>query len=349
MTTNRTLSPDALLTFNQQLRGIVQAGIPLDEGLQNIARCLSKGRLRQEMEDVVTRVRQGATLSDALAQSNGSFPPSYINVLVAGEKNGSLTVLLDQMVRHYRRQCAFRSAFLTIVTYPIGVLCFASLILLGIFIFIMPKFIDIFLQMGAQLPFLTQQLMDISDLLIHHPIHFIIIVALVVGLLAHWWRKGDITTRDWHFLSNLPVLSRLYQNIISSSFLAIMGMLTQGGVPLLEALRICQATLIGRGARANIAVACERLERGEKASDVLGDLSFVPNVTATMLRLGADRNDLGRLMLESAEYYESEIEYLQTRAVGLLEPALVVILGMMVGTCIVALYLPLFALPNQIK
>ena len=348
MTTTRQLGPDALLTFNQQLRGITLAGIPLDAGLQNVARGIAKGRLSGEVESVVAQIRQGASLSEAL-RASGAFPESYVNVIAAGEEAGTLTALLEQMVRHYRRQCAFRSAFITIISYPIGIMIPAVCILLFIMIFIMPKFVEIFLQLGAELPPLTVLIMDISYFVIQYKLILLAIAIAGIGYLIHWWRTGDITTRDWLFLRRLPLLSTLYRNIISASFLSVMGMLTEHGVTLVPALRLCRATLISRNARREIDYVCQRLEQGEDPGNALGSLTFLPHVTATMLRLGAEREDLGRLMQESAELYESEVEALQMRAVTILEPLMIVALGSILGTCIISLYLPLFTLPSMIK
>jgi len=339
--------PEAFLQFNQELLGIVRSGIPLDEGLAMVGKELGSSRLRTAIEQAQSRVRQGASLSQAIAEQQGVFPESYRNLIAVGERMGSLGEVLEYLINHYRRQVRFQRTVQSLATYPLTVLTVALVIVCGVLTFVVPKMVGIFAELGAELPWLTRQLMNTGFFLQKY---WPGVAVLGVGVLFYMFLAvSDVTRRDWGFLRFLPIFSRLYRYQVCASFLSTAGMLLQRGVPALEALGLARTALISRDARREVEVAAHRLEQGAPLGELLAQLAFLPNVTAAMLRSSAQRADLPDTMASLADYFDLKVKHTQTNLTGLLEPLMIIGIGFFIALIIISMYLPLFDLPKHIR
>jgi len=339
--------PEAFLQFNQELLGIVRSGIPLDEGLAMVGKELGSSRLRTAIEQAQSRVRQGASLSQAIAEQQGVFPESYRNLIAVGERMGSLGEVLEYLINHYRRQVRFQRTVQSLATYPLTVLTVALVIVCGVLTFVVPKMVGIFAELGAELPWLTRQLMNTGFFLQKY---WPGVAVLGVGVLFYMFLAvSDVTRRDWGFLRFLPIFSRLYRYQVCASFLSTAGMLLQRGVPALEALGLARTALISRDARREVEVAAHRLEQGAPLGELLAQLAFLPNVTAAMLRSSAQRADLPNTMASLADYFDLKVKHTQANLTGLLEPLMIIGIGFFIALIIISMYLPLFDLPKHIR
>ena len=339
--------PEAFLQFNQELLGIVRSGIPLDEGLAMVGKELGSSRLRTAIEQAQSRVRQGASLSQAIAEQQGVFPESYRNLIAVGERMGSLGEVLEYLINHYRRQVRFQRTVQSLATYPLTVLTVALVIVCGVLTFVVPKMVGIFAELGAELPWLTRQLMNTGFFLQKY---WPGVAVLGVGVLFYMFLAvSDVTRRDWGFLRFLPIFSRLYRYQVCASFLSTAGMLLQRGVPALEALGLARTALISRDARREVEYAAHRLEQGAPLGELLAQLAFLPNVTAAMLRSSAQRADLPNTMASLADYFDLKVKHTQANLTGLLEPLMIIGIGFFIALIIISMYLPLFDLPKHIR
>ena len=163
--TSRPPGLEDFLQFNQELLGIVRSGIPLDEGLEMVAKEMGSGRLRTAVQHAHGRIRQGASLSEAVAEQPAAFPESYRNLIAVGERMGSLGEVLEYLINHYRRQVRFQRTVQSVATYPLTVLTVALTIMCGVLVFVVPKMVDIYDQLGTELPLLTRWFMSVGGFL----------------------------------------------------------------------------------------------------------------------------------------------------------------------------------------
>jgi len=344
---SRPPGPEDFLQFNQELLGIVRSGIPLDEGLEMVAKEMGSGRLRTAVQHAHGRIRQGASLSEAVAEQSAAFPESYRNLIAVGERMGSLGEVLEYLINHYRRQVRFQRTVQSVATYPLTVLTVALTIICGVLVFVVPKMVDIYDQLGAELPLLTRWFMSVGGFL-HKYWPGVAVVG--AGVLFYMFLAvSDVTRRDWGFLRFLPIFSRLYRYQVCASFLSTAGMLLQRGVPALEALGLARTALISRDARREVEVAAQRLEQGAPLGELLAQLAFLPNVTAAMLRSSAQRADLPDTMASLADYFDLKVKHTQANLTGLLEPLMIIVIGSFVALLVISMYLPLVWLPTHIR
>ncbi|MBN1866546.1 type II secretion system F family protein [Candidatus Sumerlaeota bacterium] len=340
--------PDDLMRLNQELAGIVKAGIPLDRGLLLAARGFTNPEVRRVLERVQSQVQKGASLSEALSEHRGFFPESYVNLIAVGERTGSLTQALEHLIVHYRRQSRLRAAVASAVVYPATVLGIAAVVVALLLVFIVPQFAEVYHELGSELPWLTCQMIEASAFLRSN---WGIVAVLSIAAFGYFLYKTvvqDVTHKDWGVMRFLPVLSTLYTYQTCLAFLSSMGILIEQGVPLAEALGLARTATVSGSARVDIDDARRRLERGEEAVEILGGLRFLPPVARTIVRYGAEQTRLGEALDEASDYYYTRLEFAQKNLVQVVEPILIVLLGGIVGTLVVALYTPLFYLPKVI-
>ncbi|HUT26332.1 MAG TPA: type II secretion system F family protein, partial [Sumerlaeia bacterium] len=346
--TQASMGLDALLRFNEELLGIVRSGIPLDQGLEMIARETGRAGLSQAIERVRVGITQGKSLSQALADEGKAFPKSYVNLVAVGERMGSLTGVLEHLVVHYQRQTRFRDTVRSAAVYPATVLVLILAVTGLVVYFVAPSFVRIYSEVGARIPAPTRFVIDVSRFLTAYwPAVLLVAGGLVVYFLYSVFVR-DVTRHDWPVLRHAPLFSRLYQYQNSSTFLSTMGMLLERGIPVPEALGVARTALISRSARLQLDETLEWLERGEPLDGLLGSLGFLTPISRAMLRMGCGRGNLGQTMLKTAEHYDLKVQNLQADLGRLIEPLLIVALGVTAGFFIASLYMPLFHIGDAI-
>ncbi len=348
MRNNRRLKPEQFFQFNQELSGLIRAGVPLPEGLRHLARELPTGRLKDAVEGVHSALERGEKLSDAIKATGGAFSDYYVSLLCAGEASGSMEDVLFQASRVARSRMRFYESLRLATIYPtiVGVVCI--FITLFTVVYLMPRWEAIFGRIGMPLPPLTLFFIRIRNVLVKYPPILISVLGLLV--LLWWWVVH--TPRGRHLrelvLIFLPLTRRLFTSHLVETFARSLGTLLKANVPVDESLTLTRENLASSVAEPIIKEMQKAVRNGEPLTSVLEFKSPFPPSTTWMLSLAEERGDLDSALLDIADLYESKREFAYLQFIALAQPILIIIVGIVTGILVTAFYMPLFWLPRLI-
>jgi len=349
MTEKKRLSPEEFLQFNEEILGLVKTDTPLPEGLKRFGMELNKGTLKNAVENVHQGMKRGLDLSEAVRGAGKAFDPYYVGLLRAGEAAGSLDEILYQSLREAKSRIRFHQSLKMVTMYPmiLGIFCLAVIIF--ILVYVVPGIDEIFSRLGAYLPAPTQFMVDLSDIFIHKTW----IPLLITGLLIFIYEWGKSSARGrylWEvFLLSCPVTRELASNYFIETFTRSLGNLLRAGAPMDEALALTRENIRPGPGRGLVERMQRAIEKGNPLSSTLKKGSpLLSNSLCWMLSLAEQRGSLDGTLLEIAEITEGRRESVYQRFVALLEPMLILLLGIIIGFMVVCFYLPYFMIPMVI-
>jgi type IV pilus assembly protein PilC len=335
-----TLKPLAIAT--RQLATITSAGVPLLRALSVVSEQTEHAKLKSLLAEVAREVEQGKSLSNALAERK-QFPLLMVSMVRAGEAGGFLDTALASIADSYEKESKLRAKIKSAMTYPIAVLGIAVLAVIGMLLFIVPVFKNMFEGLGSQLPLPTQILVDLSNR--------ILIVAGVGGSV--WWRANkdkDSVRRIVHpVLLKLPVFGPLMAKVAISRFTRNLANMTTAGVPLLRALTIVGQSS-GNWVLEQVAIRlAESVRNGGSLSAPLAQEKTFPGMVVQMVSVGEESGSIDTMLARVADFYDTEIDATADALTSLIEPLLITVLGVVVGGMVVALYMPIFSIATTMK
>jgi type IV pilus assembly protein PilC len=294
-------------------------------------------------------IEQGSTLSEALAKYPRQFDALYVNMVRAGEVGGVLEAVLNKIAEFLERRAALVSKIRSAMVYPIVVLVFASLIVAGILIWIMPQFIKIFDELGAEIPWLTNQLILASNMLVNEGWKPLIglVVLYVLYRAAKSTRNGKFAIDS--FKLKLPIFGTLFRKAAIVRFSGTLSTLITSGVPILQALDIVRETSGNEVVTRAMDGVYESVKEGESIHEPLRDCKVFPPLVIHMVAIGEETGAIDQMLTKVAEAYQRDVDDSVDALTSILEPILIVFLGAIVGLVVIALYLPLFNIPKAIK
>lgn len=319
-----------LAVATEEFASLVGAGLPLDRALQVLAGLGDLGRLRETLNRLTARVRDGASLTDALALES-AFPKFYVSMVRAGEAGGTLEASLKKLADYLTRSNAIRDAVTSALVYPAMLLVTAGLSLIVILVFVLPQFEPLFRDAGRSLPLVTRVVMGVGDFLGEFWWALLLaLTAVVVALrraLARPAFKGEIDGR----LLRLPLFGDLLVKIEIERFARILGTLTGNGVPLPQALMMTRDTLGNSVLAEAVGEAARRLREGRGLAAELERSGFFPSMTVDLIRVGEETGRLEEMLLRQADFYEHSIRHSIDRLLALLVPMLTIFLGVLIA------------------
>jgi type II secretory pathway component PulF len=343
------IDAEDFLRFNEHLLGLVRARVPLGEGLRQMADEVEGGRLQSFVAAVAQDIERGQQLSAALAKFSPQIPDYYLAIVAAGEQSGSLADVLHHIVTETRRQIDYRRALFTSLAYPAMVVLFAAVVLAFVSVVIIPKFKEIYAQLGAELPAPTAVMIVIVDFLLSRKVP-LLVGLLLVALVLRQSFAGRIARRLRDaLLLNIPLVGRIVFNDFAITFTRCTGFLLSRGVAMVDALTLTESVVQNLVARDFVAVLRQGVSGGESLSRMLEAYPYFPASTRWIIRLSEERGDLPQTLLDLADFYDVKQQHIREAFRGMLEPILIVALGCVIGTIIVLLYLPLFEIPKVIS
>jgi general secretion pathway protein F len=333
----RTVKRDQIIAFTRDLSNLVSAGLPLDRAFELLTSLAESGPMAVLMQDLRDRVRGGKALSQALAEHPKQFDRLYINMVRAGEASGSLGPVLQRISEFQERSAELRSTVQSALIYPFILVAIAIIAVLVMLFFVVPKFGSTFKQFGKALPPATENLLAISDFLRQDGwIIFVGIAALVILV------RGRLRTPEgqmkWHARKlGLPIIGELFKKIEVARFARTLGTLLGNGVSLLPALTIVKETVDNRALAASLDGVLARLKEGQGFSRPLMETGMYPKLAVHMVAVGEETGRLDTMLVKVADVYDREVNTALKRAMGLLEPILIVVLAVTIGTIIYSL------------
>lgn len=347
---NRGTSLKDLAVFSRQFASMMGSGLTLLRALAILEEQTLKAGLRTATGKVRTEVQSGVTLSSSMAQHPDQFPVLMINMIRAGEAGGFLDDALDRVAKMYEADANLRSKIKSAMTYPVVVLIFSLLMGTGVIIFIVPVFEKMFAQLGGKLPLPTQIMVDLS-----HNMYWAgpLILGVLFGgrfLFRRTYRGNDAFRLQVDRLKlRLPVFGPLATKLAISRWSRTMGTLLHVGVPVLQALDVVGGT----SGNAVISEAMEDVKKevrtGQQMSGTLARHPLFPPMVVQMMEVGEETGQITEMLDKLADFYDHEVETTTEGLTSAMEPLLVVLLGAVIGTMVVCLYLPMFSIYTNIQ
>lgn len=346
----RVLSRAALAIFTRQLAMLVRAGMPLLRGLEVLGRQERNPIFRAVLEKMATHIRNGGTLSESLRQHPRIFDHLYVNMVRAGESGGVLDVALGRLAKFLEKSLQVRGRIKAAMTYPLIVVIVASAIVLGLMIFVVPKFEAIFAGTlkGQALPALTQFVLGASSLLQHHALVAIMLTTILVGLVQVIVRTPAGARRLDRTRLRLPVIGELLRKAAIARFTRTFGTLLASGVPILPALAITADTSGNVHLADAIRQVHDRVKAGDGVAGPLRATDVFPDMVASMIEVGEETGALPDMLNRIADTYDEEVDRSVDALTALIEPLMIVLMAVMVGTIVIALFLPIIRIVQSL-
>ncbi|MFZ1072617.1 MAG: type II secretion system F family protein [Verrucomicrobiia bacterium] len=338
-----------LVMFTRQLATMVDAGIAIVQSLQALADQTANKVMRDTIRDVCTRVEGGESFSEALQKHPKAFNRLYISMVAAGEKGGLLSEILARLATYLENSDRLRKKVKTALMYPTAVTVVAICITTFLLVKVVPTFKEIYSGFGAQLPGPTQIMMDLSDLVKN----YLILLVAGAGLLVWGWFYFIKTKSGREFWDGrrikLPVFGVIAHKICLARFTRTLASLVRSGVPILEVLQIVSQTVGNVVMEKAIKTAAIDIERGEGISAALGKNPIFPTMVIRMISAGEQTGNIDNMLERVANFLDEEIESTLSGLMSLIEPMLIVFLGVVIGGMVICMFLPIFNLANIVN
>lgn len=350
-TLNRKVKTTELLVFTRQLSTIVSAGLPLMQGLDILADQTDDPNFSAVIDAVAQEVESGETFSDSLRKYPKAFPDLYISMIRAGEAGGDLDGVLLQLADYLEASEDLKRRIKGAMTYPIVAFGMIVLIASGLIIFVVPQFAEIFNQFGKTLPAPTRILLATSDFL-RTWYSWVIIVGVVVGItmFLRVYGKTDAGRYQLDALKlRLPVFGALMRKVAISRFTRTLSTLTRSGVAILAALEIVERTAGNEVFAKAIRESADSVRNGETLADPLARAEVFPTMVTRMIAVGEKTGALEIMLMKISDFYDSEVKATVDQLTSLIEPILIMMMGIVVGSIVVALFMPILMLSSVVS
>jgi type IV pilus assembly protein PilC len=335
-----------LLVFNQQLATLLKAGMPLVQSLDLLKQRVQSPIFKAVLADVHERVRSGSALSDAFAAHGEMFPSVYTASLLAGERSGSLDTVLRRFVEYTKVITTVKRKTLSALIYP-AILVTLAVVLVGIIVLrVVPSFSDFYSTFDAELPTSTKIIVGVSDLVRGQLLFLVLGLGAAILGVAIWLRQPGQRVRFDRLLLGVPVVGDVVRKFATSQMARTLGTLLGGGLPLVNALEIAARSVGNQHIARELDIVGSRVREGASFAAALQARGTFPDVAVKMTEVGESTGALQEMLNAVADFYDEEIATNMERFVTLIEPVLLVVMGVVIAALLLALYMPLFQLSS---
>ena len=337
------------LVFNQELATLLKAGMPLVQSLDILRQRITHPMFKVVLDDVYERVRSGSALSDAFDAHPGLFPGVYTASLLAGEKSGNLEQVLRRYVAYVKVVSGVQRKTISALVYPAILVLLSLIVVTVIVVKVVPEFGSFYDQFGKELPLSTRFIVGLSTFV---TTYFFVIFGAIAAVMAgiYWWVKqpGQRRRLD-RWILKLPMLGSIAQKFSTSQGARTLATLLGGGIPLVNALDVTSRSLSNQHMAAELVKAAQQVREGRSLAATLQESGSFPDVAIKMVEVGESTGALQEMLNSLADFYDEEIETNLGRFVTVIEPVLLVIMGIVIAGLLLSLYLPLFNLSSALS
>lgn len=336
---------DQFIIFNSQFLTLIRAGQPIVNALASLAKQQRNAFFKSMLEDVRDRVKGGELLSDAFA-AQGVLPKLYTTTIMAGEKSGNLEEVLSRFIQFQRMALTFKKKLQSSLVYPALLIVLIVAMLSFMFTYVIPKFGELYSQISAekQLPALTLFMLSIGGFAQRYGL-VVLGVIVACAVLFVRWRKTERGSRSIdHFRLRIPLLGGIWLKYQVALFSRTLGTLLTGGIPLVPAMETAAASIQSRAVADSVASSAQRVREGRTLSSSLTETRKFPELAVEMIEVGESTGALPAMLNSVADFYEEDVETALTAAMALIEPMLLIVMGVVVVFVLLSLYLPIFTL-----
>jgi type IV pilus assembly protein PilC len=328
--------------FARLLSTMINAGLPILRALRIIEKQTENLTLVDSIKDIASKVEEGYSLSYAMSQHPKIFGPLIVAMIKSGEESGSLDIVLERIAHDLEREIEIRTNVQAGVRYPVIIMIAAAIIVAGVLIWIVPKFKQIFEEMGADLPLMTRLLVAVSDAIVGY--FFWVVGALIV--LVIFIKQASKVPFFGRIINKvqlkLPAFGTLFRKIALSRFSRTLAILLRSGVPIVKALTVVEETVGNFVIAGAVSKAKESIKEGERIAYPLEETNEFPPMVIDMISVGEETGSLDDMLQKVSEFYDREVDYTIDSFTTMIEPVLIVTMGVIIGFIVISLYLPLF-------
>jgi type IV pilus assembly protein PilC len=345
----RRIATREFLVFNQELATLLKAGMPLVQSLDILRRRVTNPSFKSVLDDVHERVRSGSSLSEAFEAQGSMFPGIYTASLLAGEKSGSLEVVLRRYVAYVKVVSGVKRKTISALVYPAILLVLSLTVVALIVLKVVPAFTSFYEQAAnAELPLSTRMLVGLSKFA---GTYFTLLVVTAAGLVAGFWfwiRQPGNRVRFDRWTLRVPMLGAISQKFATSQAARTLATLLGGGIPLVNAIDIASRSIQNQYVAHELQIAAQQVREGRALATSMNDSGAFPDVAIKMVEVGEQTGALQEMLNSLADFYDEEIETNLGRFITIIEPALLVIMGIIIAGLLLSLYMPLFQMSNAL-
>lgn len=342
------LPKKVLMVFCTQFASILRAGVPLIQAIQIMDDQIENKKLKLIMQAVHDELQRGKGLAEAFAEHEKSLPPIMIKMIEAGEVSGTLDLSLRRLATHFEKEVAISKKVTSAMRYPVIVGIMTIIVVVLMVLFVLPSFMGFFESSDAELPGITQMLLDLSDL-IKNQWMFLISGAAIIYFLGRTYKRSKKGKLQWDsFKLRAPIIGKSVVRILASRFSRTLATLTSTGISLTQALTMSSQVVSNSLAEAKIIEAEEKIREGKSLYQAIKEMELFPAMTSHMIKIGEESGMLDEMLEKSAEYFEEEADSAITKLTSLLQPIMLVIVAIIIVIVILAILLPMFGMYSAI-
>ena len=334
---------EPFLIFNQQFLTLIRAGLPILGSLELLGRRQKLAHFRGQLDDVAARVKTGESISQAF-EAQGGFPLVYTTTLLAGERSGNLEEVLQRYLDFQRVSLTFRKKLKASLIYPALLIVMVIALFIFLITFVVPRFAQLYDQLGTKLPWLTVFLLDLGRNAQHYGLYVGAVVALI-GFLIYRWIKTDAGANAVDRVRiSLPLFGTVWLKYQVGLFSRTLSTLLTGGLPLVPSLETAARSIDSRQIGNAVFASVETVREGKGLAASLQQTKVFPELAIEMIEVGESTGALPQMLNSVAEFFEEDVATALTAALTLIEPAILIVMGIVVLFILISLYLPIFSL-----
>ena len=342
------LNLEKFIIFNQQFVTLVRAGLPILKALDLLADRLADPKLGPHIQSVRDEVRKGSLLSEAF-RSEGIFPLIYVTTVMAGEKSGSLVEVLERYIVYQKLAMSLRKKLLVSLMYPAVLLVLTLVLVVFLITYVVPNFAELYSSMSAKLPAVTVLLITVGTQAKSYILVYLAAVAAVVTAFVMWSRTASGRDRLDQIKMHTPLFGQVWLKYQVAQFSRVLSTLLTGGIPLVQGLQTAADSLGTALLRKTLERASQLVREGQSLSAALTSTKVFPPLSIDMIEVGESTGALPVMLSSVAEFYEEDVNTTMAAALSLVEPAIMIFMGIFVAFVLIALYLPIFSLADSIR
>ena len=345
----RKISHREFLVFNQEFATLLKAGMPLVQSIDLLRHQVVNAVFRGVLDDVHEKVRGGVALSDAFGEHGNLFPRVYTASLLAGERSGNLDAILRRYVVYEKVIDTVRRRTMSALIYPV-ILIALAIGLVGIIVLrVVPAFSEFYASFDAELPLSTRIILAVSNFAQERYLLVTAIVMLMSAAFTAWIRRPGQRARFDRVLLAIPFIGQTARKFVTAQMARTLATLLGGGIPLVNSLEVTARSVSNHHMAQELDVVTQRVREGQGLAASLTARAVVPDVALKMIEVGESTGSLQDMLSSLADFYDEEVETSVGRFVAIIEPALLVIMGIVIAVLVLALYMPLFELSNVVN
>ena len=337
-----------IVIFTRQFATMIEAGLPLVQCLDILSRQATNKEFATVIAKVKTDVESGESFADALRKHPKVFNEFYANMVEAGETGGILDTILARLAAYMEKARALKGKVKSAMVYPAAIVGIAVTVIVFLMIFVIPVFAEMFASFGGTLPAPTQLVMTLSDMTKKYIVYAIPLVIILVFLFKRFYRTAKGKRVVDSLLLQSPVFGPLIQKVAVAKFTRTLGTLVSSGVPIIDGLQITARTAGNKIVEEAVLMVISSVKEGQSLADPLSKQNIFPAMVVQMIEVGESSGALDSMLEKIADFYDEEVDAAVSALTSLLEPALMVFLGVSIGFIVVAMYLPIFKMAGAL-